>query len=81
MRCARGSAMARPEEGLVQARMTRLILPFTRGEWTSHAVPGGKALANPHDCEEIHGRRVIRCLQRNEGAAWICGENAMHIPK
>lgn len=22
----------------------------------------GKALANPHDCEEIHGRPVIRCL-------------------
>lgn len=38
--CARGGAMARPEEGLVQARMTQLILPFTRGEWTSHAVPG-----------------------------------------
>lgn len=33
--CARGSAMARPEEGLAQARMT-----YTRGEWTSHAVPG-----------------------------------------
>lgn len=41
----------------------------------------GKALANPHDCEEIHGRPGFRCLLRNEGAAWICEENAVHIPK
>lgn len=32
--------MAGLEEGLAQAGMTRLILPYTRGEWTSHAVPG-----------------------------------------
>lgn len=38
----------------------------------------GKAPANPRDCEEIHGRRVIRCLLRNEGAAQIC---AVHFPK
>lgn len=41
----------------------------------------GKALANPHDCEETHGRPGFRCLLRNEGAAWICEENAVHIPK
>lgn len=77
--------MAGPEEGLAQAAMTRLILPYTRGEWTSHAVRG-KSLANPHDCEGIHGRPGIRCLLTwpasdcqgmREGATRVCEENGV----
>lgn len=72
--------MARPEEGLVQARMTDSFCLSQEGSGQV-MLSRGKALANPHDCEETHGRPVIRHLLRNEGAAWICEENTVHIPK
>lgn len=53
--------MAGPEEGLAQAAMTRLILPYTRGSGQV-MLSRGKSPANPHDCEGIHGRPGIRCL-------------------
>lgn len=45
----------------------------------------GKSLANPHDCEGIHGRPGIRCLLTwpasdcqgmREGATGVCEEKA-----
>lgn len=50
----------------------------------------GKALANPHDCEGIHGRPGIRrlltwmasdCQGMREGAAGVCEENDCTIPE